>query len=214
MFYDTRTGRHGLPHDPFKACVVPRPIGWITTLGADGVVNLAPYSFFNGVAGSPPMVMFASNGGKPDGPKDSITNCEATGEFVANMATWNLRGAMNRTSSPAPAKVDEAVLAGLEMAPSALVKPPRVKAAPIHLECLYHQTVELPSDDPDGRNAMVIGRVIGVHIDDSVLTDGRVDMAKVRPIARLGYMDYTRVDLVFSMLRPNWPARDDGTAAD
>jgi len=214
LFYDTRTERHGLPHDPFKACVVPRPIGWITTLGADGVVNLAPYSFFNGVAGAPPMVMFASNGGKPDGPKDSITNCEATGEFVANIATWDLRGAMNRTSSPAPAGVDETALAGLETAPSALVEPPRVKAAPIHLECLYDQTVELPSDDPEGRNAMVIGRVIGIHIDDSVLTDGLVDMAKLRPIARLGYMDYTRVDKVFSMLRPSWPLSDETEAAD
>jgi flavin reductase (DIM6/NTAB) family NADH-FMN oxidoreductase RutF len=214
MFYDTRTGQHGLARNPFKACVVPRPIGWISTLSAEGVANLAPYSFFNGVAGEPPMVMFASNGRKPDGPKDSITNCEATGEFVANMATWDLRDAMNLSSTPAPANLNEMELAGLAMAPSVLVKPPRVEAAPIHLECLHHQTVELPSDDPEGRNAMVIGRVIGIHIDESVLTDGLVDMAKVRPIARLGYMDYTRVDLVFSMLRPKWPLNDDAEAAE
>ena len=203
MFYDTRKGDHGLPRNPFKSCVVPRPIGWISTLDPDGRVNLAPYSFFNGVAGEPPMVMFATNGRKPDGGrKDSVANCEATGEFVANIATWDLREAMNQTSLHVASGVDEAELAGLETLPSSLVKPPRVKASPIHMECLYHQTVDLPSDDPEGRNAIVIGRVIGIHIDDAVLTDGLVDMEKVRPIARLGYMDYTRVDLVFAMKRP------------
>lgn len=203
MFYDTRQGDHGLPRNPFKSCVVPRPIGWITTLSAEGRANLAPYSFFNGVAGEPPMVMFATNGRKPDGAgKDSIANCEATGEFVANIATWDLRDAMNQTSLHAPSEVDEFELAGLETEPSQLVKPPRVKASPIHMECLYHQTVDLPSEDPEARNAIVIGRVIGIHIRDSVLTDGFVDMEKVKPIARLGYMDYTRVDLVFAMQRP------------
>ena len=202
MFYDTRSGGHGLPHDPFKSCIVPRPIGWISTLSLTGVVNLAPYSFFNGVASDPPMVMFASSGRQPHGPKDSLANCEATGEFVVNLATWELRDAMNQSSAPSRPEIDEMAAAGLEAAPSSLVKPPRVKAAPIHLECLTHQIVELPCDDPAGRNAMVLGRVIGLHIDDAVLTDGLVDLDKFRPIARLGYMDYTRVDLVFSMARP------------
>ena len=198
MFYETKDKRHGLPHDPFKSCIVPRPIGWITTISRDGVVNLAPYSFFNGVAEDPPMVMFSSNGPA----KDSLVNCEQTGEFVANLATWDLRDRMNRTSAPVEPEVDEFALAELEPAPARLVKPPRVKAAPIHMECLYLQTVELPCGTPNGRNAMVLGRVIGIHIDESVLTDGLVDMAKLRPIARLGYKDYTRVDLVFSMTRP------------
>lgn len=202
MFYDTRTGQHGLPHDPFKSCIVPRPIGWITTLSPDGIVNLAPYSFFNGVASDPPMVMFASGGRQPTGPKDSVTNCEATREFVVNLTTWDLRDEMNRTSASDAPEVDEMAVAGLEAEPSQLVKPPRVKAAPIHLECRYHQTVDLPCKDPEERNALVIGEVIGIHIRDEVMTDGMVDLEKFKPIARLGYMDYTRVDLVFAMPRP------------
>ena len=198
MFYETKDNNHGLPYDPLKSCIVPRPIGWITTMSAAGVVNLAPYSFFNGVCTNPPMVMFASNGPA----KDSLINCEATGEFVANLAIWELRDQMNETSAAVGPEVDEFTLAGLATEPAQLVKPPRVKAAPMHLECLYHQTVDLPSDIPGARNAIVIGRVIGVHIDDEVLTDGMVDMSKFKPIARLGYMDYTRVDMVFTMPRP------------
>ena len=216
MFYDTRIGDHGLPHNPFKACVVPRPIGWITSLDEAGAVNLAPYSFFNGVAGDPPVVMFAPGGrkadGPPDGSKDSLANVERTKEFVCNVVTWDLRDAMNQTSAPAPAGVSEAEAAGLVMVPSTLVKPPRVKASPIHMECRYLQTVDLPSDDPKARNAVVFGQVIGLHIDESVLTGGLVDMAKLKPIARLGYMDYTRVDQVFAMSRPPWPLTED--AAD
>ncbi|MCG8354850.1 MAG: flavin reductase family protein [Kiloniellales bacterium] len=203
MFYETKTNNHGLPHDPFKSCVAPRPIGWITTLDNEGRVNLAPYSFFNGVASDPPMVMFANNAPAERPAKDSLANCEATGEFVCNIATWDLREAMNRTSAPVPAGTDEMTLAGLEAAPSRLVKPPRVKAAPIHLECLYHQTVELPRNTPGGRNAMVLGRVVGIHIDESVLSDGLVDPGKFKPIARLGYMDYTLVETVFTMHRPS-----------
>lgn len=203
MFYETQDNRHGLPRDPFKSCIVPRPIGWITTLSRAGDVNLAPYSFFNGVASEPPMVMFSSNGPAANPNKDSLTNCAETGEFVFNMATWTLREAMNRTSAPVASEVDEFELAGLEKASSRLVKPPRVKASPIHLECLVHEIVELPCTTPGGRNAIVIGRVVGVHISDDVFTDGLVDMAKVQPIARLGYMDYTRVDEVFALQRPS-----------
>ena len=202
MFYETKD-HHGLPRDPFKSCLVPRPIGWISTLNRDGVVNLAPYSFFNGVSSNPQMVMFSSGGPREVNPKDTITNCEETGEFVVNLATWDLREEMNRTSAKLPPDADEMALAGLEAEPSVLVKPPRVKASPIHLECLYHQTVDLPTHDPDLRTGVVFGRVIGIHISDDVLTDGMVDLAKFKPIARLGYMDYTRVDLVFTMARPD-----------
>jgi len=202
VFYETKDNDHGLPHDPFKSCIVPRPIGWIGTVSAAGVVNLAPYSFFNGVSSSPPMVMFACNGRQPHGPKDTITNCEQTGAFTFSLACWDLREQMNQTSAPVPAEVDEFDLAGLEAVPSRLVAPPRVKGSPIHFECLHHQTVDLPCDLADSRNAIVIGRVIGIHIDDAVLTDGLVDMSKMKPIARLGYMDYTRVDMVFAMERP------------
>lgn len=216
MFYDTRAGDHGLPHDPFKACVVPRPIGWVTTVNEAGVVNLAPYSYFNAVGGEPPCVVFAPGGrkadGPPDGSKDSLANAERTGEFVCNVVTWDLREAMNVTSAAAPAGVDEAAVAGLEMVPSRLVKPPRVKASPIHLECRYLQTVDLPC--AGARSAVVFGQVIGVHIDESVLTDGKVDMAKLKPVARLGYMDYCLVDEVFAMPRPGWPVTPRSDAAD
>ncbi len=202
MFYETSDNRHGLPHDPYKSCIVPRPIGWISTLSAKSVVNLAPYSFFNGVASDPPMVMFSANGPAQRPTKDTLANCADTGEFVFNLATWDLREEMNRTSAPANPGADEFELAGLEKAPSVLVKPPRVKASPIHMECLVERILDLPCADPKGRNAMVLGRVAGIHIDDRVLTGGLIDMAKLRPIARLGYMDYARVDFVFSMDRP------------
>ena len=202
MFYETAGNQHGLPHDPFKSCLVPRPIGWISTISPDGVVNLAPYSFFNGVAGEPPMVMFATNGKQPHGAKDSVANAEATGEFVCNMATWELRQEMNRTSAPVPPEEDEFALAGLETEPSELVKPPRVKAAPIHLECVYHTTLDLPCDIEGGRNALCVGHVVGVHIRDEFLIDGKVDIARIKPLARLGYQDYTVVEAVFPLKRP------------
>ena len=203
MFYKIG-GPHGLPHDPFKSCVVPRPIGWISTIGADGAVNLAPYSFFNAVATEPPMVMFSSNGKQAHGTKDSVTNAEATGEFVCNMATWDLRDPMNQTSRPVPPEIDEFELAGLETQPSELVKPPRVKASPIHLECVYHQTLELPCDIEGGRNAICLGRVVGVHIRDEFLTDGKVDIARIKPLARLGYQDYTVAEKVLTLSRPKY----------
>ncbi len=203
MFYETSDNRHGLPHDPFKSCIVPRPIGWISTLSAENVVNLAPYSFFNGVASDPPMVMFSCLGLPPRPNKDTLANCADTGEFVFNLATWDLREEMNATSAAVNPDADEFELAGLEKAPSILIKPPRVKASPIHMECVVHQIVDLPGTDPKARNAMVLGRVVGIHIDESVLTGGLIDMDKLRPIARLGYMDYSRVDLVFGMQRPS-----------
>lgn len=205
MFYRTDVNDHGLPHDPFKACVVPRPIGWISTLSPAGVHNLAPYSFFNGVATAPPMVMFASNGRQPHGAKDSLANVEETGEFVANLATWDLRDAMNRSSAPLGPDVDEFAFAGLEALPATLVRPVRVAGAPVHLECVHHQTVDLPSNDPGGRNAIVIGQVVGVHIDDGLISDGILDLSRVQPLARLGYFDYTVVNEMFSMSRPKEP---------
>jgi flavin reductase (DIM6/NTAB) family NADH-FMN oxidoreductase RutF len=202
MFYDPRTDPHGLAHSPVTALVVPRPIGWITTLTKAGTVNLAPYSFFNLVSGYPPWVMFSS------GPKkDSQTNAEETGEFVYNMATWDLREVMNASSAEFGAAESEPDKLGLEMVPSRQVKPPRVKRAPIHLECKYFKTLQLfGSDGTKSRSEIVIGEVVGVHIDDSLIADGMIDITKARPIARLGYMDYCVVDEVFEMLRPESPA--------
>lgn len=204
MFYEPAKKNHGLPHDPFKACVMPRPIGWITSLSADGTPNLAPFSFFNAVSDKPPQVMYAPQGPHKDGgQKDSLLNVEATKEFVANMATWELKEQMRLTSTHLTRGKSEFTHAGLEMEPSALVKPPRVKATPIHLECRLVKTVELPSDFPERPNFIVIGEVIGIHIRDDVLTNGMVDITKVRPIARLGYLDYAVVNESFSMPMPD-----------
>ena len=199
MFYDPRLGDHHLPHDPFKSLIVPRPIGWISTISGDGVVNLAPFSFFNGVASGPAVVMFCPGGAAR---KDSLRNVEETGEFVVNVATDGQREKMNETSAVVGPEVDEFTLAGLEALPSRVVGPPRVAGAPAHMECRHLQTITLPADNPASPNHMVLGLVVGIHIDEAILTDGMVDMAKFRPIARLGYMDYTVVDNVFTMLRP------------
>jgi flavin reductase (DIM6/NTAB) family NADH-FMN oxidoreductase RutF len=198
MHYDPQLRNHGLPHDPFTALVVPRPIGWISTIDAAGVVNLAPYSFFNAVSSRPPFVIFGSSN-----PKDSQNNAEATGEFVVNLATWELREQVNQTSATVPPEVDEAALAGLEMVASVKVRPPRVKRSPVALECVHTQTVPVASRD--GRRhpaAIVVGEVVSVYIDDAVIVDGRVDPTKMRPISRLGYMDYGLVEGIFSMQRP------------
>ena len=203
MFYEAN-GPHGLRYNPFKSIVVPRPIGWISTLNKHGVGNLAPFSFFNAVADSPPMVMIACNGSHADGGvKDTLANIEATGEFVYNVATWELREQMNLTSSYAPRGVDEMKLAGLESLPSRLVGPRRVALAPAHLECVHYQTIALPANDPAQPNHVILGRVVGVHISDEIITDGMIDMTRFRPIARLGYHDFTVAREVFTMERPD-----------
>ncbi len=199
MFYSTDENKHGLKHNPFKALVAPRPIGWISTLSGEGVINLAPYSFFNGVSDVPPFVMFSSAGAK-----DSLRNIEQTGEFVCSLATYALKDQMNKTSAGVGPEIDEMKLAGLTPAASALVKPPRVAESPVALECTHHKTIQLPASETTQHDGyiMVIGRVVGIYVDDSVITDGLVDVTKIRPIARLGYMDYAVVDSVFSMERP------------
>jgi flavin reductase (DIM6/NTAB) family NADH-FMN oxidoreductase RutF len=198
MFYDARKGDHGLPHDPFKAIVAPRPIGWITSLSADGAVNLAPYSYFNAVSTRPPCVMFSS-----EGHKHSVSNIAETKEFVCNLATWELREAMNATSAHLPKGVNEMRAAGLEPAPSRLVKPPRVAAAPCALECRLLQIVQLRDLDGAVLGAeVVLGQVVGVHIDDRFIKDGLLDTAALRPIARCGYHEYALVERVFRMVRP------------
>lgn len=198
MFYDAVANSHGLQWDPFKALVSPRPIGWISTLGQNGVVNLAPYSFFNAVSTDPHFVMFSSGGRK-----DSQRNAEETGEFVCSLATFALRGAMNRTSQHVGPEVDELELAGLTPAPSKLVAPPRVAESPVAFECKYWRTIELPGPDGGpGTHAIVLGQVVGVHIDDAAIVDGKVDVTKLKPIARLGYGDYAVIDEVFELSRP------------
>ena len=201
IFYEPHArDRERLPHDPFKALVAPRPIGWVSTLAADGAVNLAPYSFFNAVGDQPPMVMFSSAG-----MKDSAAYAHETREFVWNLPTYALREAMNATSAHLPRGASEFAHAGLSMAPSRLVDVPRVAESPVALECRVTQTLELV--DLDGRDTdrhLVIGQVVGVHIDERFVDErGQVDTARLAPIARCGYTDeYAVVDGLFRMSRP------------
>jgi flavin reductase (DIM6/NTAB) family NADH-FMN oxidoreductase RutF len=201
LFYEpAERDRELLPHDPFKAFIAPRPIGWVSTVGPAGELNLAPYSFFNAVADQPPMLAFSSSG-----PKDSATFAGATGEFVWSMPTWELREAMNQTSATLPRGVSEWAAAGLEAAPSRLVAPPRVAAAPCALECRVVHVLELR--DLAGAAIdqwLVIGQVVGVHLDERFIdARGRVDVTAMQPVARCGYKaDYTVLDRLFEMHRP------------
>jgi flavin reductase (DIM6/NTAB) family NADH-FMN oxidoreductase RutF len=198
MFYEPSKRNHGLPYDPLKAIIAPRPIGWITTMSQDGKVNLAPYSFFNGFSTRPPIVGYSG-----EGEKDSVALAEETGEFVCSLATYDLREQMNATSATLPRGTNEMDVAGIEAAPSRMVKPPRVAASPCAMECKWLQTIHLK--DLDGNPVdryLVLGMVVGVHIEDRFIKDGLVDTAAMRPIARLGYNDYAVVDSVFSITRP------------
>ena len=196
MFYDAVQNDHGLAVDPFKAIVAPRPIAWVSTLSPEGIANLAPYSYFNAFSQSPHYVAFGS------GPvKDSMRNIEATGEFVVNLATFDLREQMNATSAHVAA--DEFELAGLTKAPCELVRPPRVAESPAALECCLHRIVPLPDDDGKAENFLIIGRVLGINIDDRFIHEGRVDTAAMRPIARLGYSEYATVTEAWRMRRPD-----------
>ena len=195
MFYEVAAGDHGLPIDPFYACVVPRPIGWISTVSAEGVANLAPYSFYNAFASNPHYVAFGSSGRK-----HNLSNIEATKEFVVNLATYDLREAMNATSTRRVG--DEFEIAGLAKAPCRLVKPPRVAASPVALECRLFQIVALPDDHGNANDWLVIGRVVGIHIDENFIRDGRLDTAAMKPIARLGYSEYATIDETWRMRRP------------
>ncbi len=201
MYYETDTNDHGLRYNPLKACVAPRPIGWMTTLSAAGVVNLAPFSFFNLLSYDPPHVMFSAGVHEEDGGrKDTVVNVEATGEFVYNMATWAQKDQMNMTASIVERGVDELSAAGLEPLPSRLVRPPRVKGSPVHFECRLHQVISLPGRKPSSEHHLVIGRVVAVHIDDAAIAaNGQIDLLKLRPIARLGYKDYASVEAMFQM---------------
>ncbi|WP_223542729.1 flavin reductase family protein [Pseudomonas sp. BF-RE-26] len=168
----------------WMSCVVPRPIGWISTLSKDGVPNLAPYSFFNALSENPPIVVFGSNGRHAHGTKDTARNILETGEFVCNMATYDLRVEVRASSEAELPQVNEFERAGLEFEASLLVMPPRVKASPVHIECVLLKTVELPSVIEE--NLLIIGRVVGIHINDTYLTEGRIDLSRIRPLARLG----------------------------
>lgn len=197
MFYDAVKNDHGFANDPFKAVVAPRPIGWISTLSNDGVANLAPYSFFNAFAESPHYVAFGSGGYK-----HTLANIAQRGEFAVNLATFQLRDAMNATSANAAEHVDEFDLGRLTKSICEFIAVPRVGESPVTLECKHFQTIELPDDEGRVADWLVIGKVLGIHIDDRYIHDGRVDTAAMGLIARLGYSEYATIDKAWRMRRP------------
>ena len=201
MFYEPDREPHGLAHNPFKSCIVPRPIGWITTLKGDGKVNLAPFSQFNLIGYEPGYVGFSASVHPPDWRgKDSVQHVERSGEFVYNMATYDLRDKVDLTSQIIESDIDEMQAAGLTPAPGRTVKTPRVAESPVAFECKHFTTVFLPGNTVETRHYLVIGRVVGVYIaDEAIGADGKLDIPKIKPLARMGYTDYTYVDKVFPM---------------
>ena len=201
MFYDTQSNRHGLAHDPFKAIVAPRPIGWIGSKGRDGSINLSPYSFFNAVSDRPKIVMFSSSGRK-----DSLRNASETGVFTVNFVSADLLLAMNASSVAVPYGTDEFAIAGLSAVPGRLVDAPYVGEAHAVLECRVTEIHTLKTiEGADSDSHAVFGQVVGIHIDEGMIRDGRFDVALARPVTRLGYMDYAEVQPVFELLRPTAP---------
>lgn len=199
-FYEPAQG-HGLKHNPLNAIVAPRPIGWISTVSSHGVRNLAPYSFFNAFAYVPPLIGFSSQGWK-----DSVDNARATGEFVWNLATFAQAEAMNASSATVPAAADEFALAGLETLPSRLVRADRVAGSPVQFECKVTQIVQLGTKERTPiEQWLVLGEVVGAHIDRAMLEDGVYQTARARPILRGGGpADYFAIseDALFRMRRP------------
>ena len=197
-FYEPRLG-HGLPHDPFNAIVGPRPIGWISSQDSDGQLNLAPYSFFNAFNYTPPLIGFASVGAK-----DTLRNIEQTGEFVWNLTTRDLAEQMNLSSAPLPPGVSEFERAGLATAPSRIVQVPRVAASPVSFECRRSQIIQLQSAAGEPVDSwLILGEVVGVHIDETLLVNGIYDTAAARPVLRGGgASDYFELGELFRMSRP------------
>lgn len=204
MFYTPDNNDHGLPYNPLKSCIVPRPIGWITTLKENGRVNLAPFSQFNLIGFEPAYIMFSANTHPPGfEPKNSISNAERTGEFVYNMATWEMREAVVRSSRLMDTETDDLETLGLLPVAGRAITTPHLACAPVAFECRYYSTLTLPGDSPNTTHRVVVGRVVGVHIREEALSpDGRLDVPRLKPLARLGYMDYSAVDKVFEINLP------------
>lgn len=201
MFYQPDLQPHGLPFNPFKSCVVPRPIGWIVTKKANGMANVAPFSQFNIVGFDPGYVMFSANSHPPEfRPKHSTENAERSGEFVYNMATSALRQSVVDSSYLMDEGKDDISALGLTAAAGIAIGTPRIAESPVAFECRYHTTLVLPGNTPDTMHRLVIGRVVGIHIDDQAIDgEGKLDILRIKPLARLGYTDYSTVDELFSV---------------
>ena len=204
MHYDPNADPCPLPFSPFKSCTVPRPIGWLSTISRDGVHNLAPYSQWQNLTFDPPMVMFAANQLSSGRRKDTVVNAEETGWFVWNMATYDLREAVNISAMELAADEDEFERAGVTKAPCLDAPGARVAESPCHFECKYLSTHRLPGNSPAGWVDVVYGQVMRIHVADAViLPSGKIDIPKIQPIARMGYYDYARITETFEMRIPS-----------
>lgn len=200
MFYSPEKENSGLPFNPFKSSCVPRPIGWISSVSADGVHNLAPFSQFQNVTWDPPTVLVAINSRDDGKPRDTAANILETREFVWNMATFAQREIVVGSSRDVPPDVDEFELLGIEHAPAVHVRPRRVVGSPVQFECRLIQHMEVPGNSPSARADLLVGQVVGIHIDDDVLTeDGRIDILRLQPLARMGYRDYTDIRHIYEL---------------
>ena len=203
MHYDPRSDACPLPYDPFKSCTVPRPIGWLSTISRDGVCNLAPFSQWQNITFDPPIVMFAANQHVGGRRKDTVVNAEETGFFVWNMATWDLREAVNKSAADFPADIDEFAVAGVTKAKCVLAPGPRVAESPCHFECRTLSITRFPGRSAVGTVDVVFGEVVQIHIDEKVvLPSGKLDIGRIAPIARMGYYDYAVVRDTFEMIIP------------
>ena len=203
MFYEPKTG-YPFDENPFAALVFPRPIGWISTLSKNGIANLAPYSFFNAIAYEPPQVMFSATGFHSHGGlKDSIANVLSNNEFVVNLATKKLKTQVNQTSIDAPHGIDEFNVFKLKKRKSRIVNPPSIAESPVNLECRLFKKIDLKTTIKN-QNIMIIGEVVGIHIDDKFIKKGRIDSLAMRAISRMGYAEYSEIYSKFLMDRPKW----------
>ncbi|MCP5265577.1 MAG: flavin reductase family protein [Burkholderiaceae bacterium] len=203
MHYAPQSEPCPLPFSPFKACTVPRPIGWLSTTSRDGIDNLAPYSQWQNLNFDPPMVMFAANHRANGTRKDTVVNAEDTGWFVWNMATWDLREAVNLSAMELPPEEDEFIRAGVTKAACIDAPVPRVAESPAHFECRYLSTHRLRGTGSQTWVDVVYGEVVRIHVNDDVLTpDGKLSIPTIKPIARLGYYDYAVVTETFEMRIP------------
>ncbi len=211
MYIEIDRDDSNLKRSPFKSCAVPRVIGWLSTISTDGKPNLAPYSQFTNITFDPPYVLVSINRTPKGEKKDTARNIEQQGEFVYNMVTYDLREQMNITAIDYPEDVDEFEKAHLTKAPSVIVKPYRVEQSPIQLECKYYKSLVIEGRSKVGTSDVIIGRVVALHIKDEVLKeDGKIDIEKIKPLARLGYCDYTVVEKVFELL----PSKKEGVKED
>lgn len=204
MFFEPANGMRPSPleHNPLNALVCPRPIGWVSSIGADGSVNLAPFSYFNAVSADPPCVMFAPNTASPEQVKDTYRNIIEVPEFVVNLVSMELAEQMNATSESFAYEVDEFEKCGVDSVASTVVRPPRVKQSKAALECTVYEVVHLPIGGDGRKSHVVVGEVVGIHLDDDLIVDGRVDEARLHPLARLGYFNYAGLGEILEIRRP------------